>query len=99
MAARRDINELASYLRSNPVAQMYHCWDGTEPEPMACRSHATIDMIESRDFYFKDREFLTVSATSDLSVLEPASGYQAIRGASNRPRHDGQQRTAGAAAA
>ena len=34
MRARRDLDDLGEYLRSNHVAQLYHCWDGTEPEPI-----------------------------------------------------------------
>ena len=91
MAARRDINDLGDYLRRNPVFQIYHCWDGMEPEPIACRSRATVDLIESNGFHFKDRELVTVIADADQSSLERNTEYPVFHGAWIRARAGGRE--------
>jgi hypothetical protein len=91
MAARQDINDLGDYLRGNPVFQIYHCWDGMEPEPMAGRSRATVDLIVSNGFHFRDRELVTVIADADQTLLERSPGYRVCQGAWIRARAGGQE--------
>jgi hypothetical protein len=91
MAARRDINDLGDYLRRNPVFQIYHCWDGMEPEPMACRTRATVDLIESNGFHFKDRELVNIIADADQASLARSPGYPVFHGAWSRARAGGQE--------
>ena len=67
MRARRDLDDLGEYLRSHRVAQLYHCWDGTEPEPIASRTRASVEMIVSREFRFRDRQLIEI-----VPALTPA---------------------------
>lgn len=51
---------LARYVREHRVEQIYSCWSGDEGEPQASERRVTPEALVAPDFFFRERELLTI---------------------------------------
>lgn len=52
--------KLAQYVREHHVEQIYSCWSGDEGEPQEFERGITPDALVLEDFFFREKELLTV---------------------------------------
>lgn len=55
---------LADYIRAHRVEQIYSCWSGDESQPKEFERTVTPEALVADDFFFRERELLTVRDTS-----------------------------------
>ena len=61
--ALESASRLARYVRENRVEQIYSCWSGDEGEPQQFQRRIKPDDLMAVDFFFRERELLTVDHT------------------------------------
>jgi hypothetical protein len=58
--ALESSSRLAHYVREHRVGQIYSCWSGDEGEPQAFNRRVTPEALVAPDFFFRERELLTI---------------------------------------
>ena len=51
---------MARYIREHRVEQIYSCWSGDEGPPREFERHITPEHLVAEDFFFRERELLTI---------------------------------------
>jgi hypothetical protein len=51
---------LARYIREHHVEHIYSCWSGDEAEPQTLEKLVTPEALVAEDFFFRERELLTI---------------------------------------
>jgi hypothetical protein len=63
--ALKSSAQLVRYVREHHVEQIYSCWSGDESAPKESERHVTLETLASEDFYFRERELLTIGQDDD----------------------------------
>jgi hypothetical protein len=58
--ARESVAELVRYVRANRVLEIYYCWMDDEAKDCQHRRTVNPETLGSPDFFFRDRELLTI---------------------------------------
>jgi hypothetical protein len=58
--ALESSSQLARYIREHRIKRIYSCWSGDEGEPQAFDRHVTPETLMAPDFFFREKELLTI---------------------------------------
>ena len=74
--ALESSSRLARYVREHRVERIYSCWSGDEGQPQEFERRVTTEALVAEDFFFRERELLTIDhdAAHPCAALNPGIG-------------------------